>query len=297
MRLDTMLLVCMTLLFSWQSPCARLYTENYAGPRKGDASNVYAMFYGAVIAVLSLAVNGFRFDASLPTLLLGLVNGGVLIVYTTSLVHASVLGPYSFLMLCSLTGGLMVPMVCSTLFMGESLTGLQLFAVGLMLLAFVGMNLQGLSFKGQKPKKAFFLWCGALLLSNGFYGQLINIQQSYTGGAERAEMVVVTYATTAIAVFLWRLAAKSKELAGGFKMGKKSLLFACLACLIATTATNLLVYLITALESVTVLFAINNGGVLLLSGVYSLLVFHEKPTASQIAGMALALVSIVLLNL
>ena len=87
------LLILMTVLFSWQSSCARLYTENYAGPDSRDASNVYSMFYGAGITIATLAINGFSFHPSLPTFLLGMGNAIVLIVYTTSLTKGSILGP------------------------------------------------------------------------------------------------------------------------------------------------------------------------------------------------------------
>ena len=294
--LNGILIVVLTLLFSWQSFFARKYTESYAGPNAADASNIYNIVYGSVIALLTLLLAGFRYTPSLPTLLLGLVNAAMLITYNMSLVKGSVLGPYSFLMLCPLSGGILVPMIYNMLFMGERLSLMQISGIVILLAAIVIMNLSGLSFKGEKPQKSFFIFCAVLFLANGFYNQLMNIQQSVMNGAQREEMIVTTFAASAIAVLIGML-RRPADLKTGFRMGKKAALYAGIACVVATTAANLMVYLISAMDSATILFAIDNGGVMLLSAVYSILFFKEKATPSQLTGMALSVLSIVLLSI
>lgn len=290
------LLIILTFLFSWQSLLARKYTESYAGPNAADASNIYNIVYGSVIALLTLCLAGFRYMPSLPTLALGLVNAAMLIIYNQSLVKGSILGPYSFLMLCPLSGGILVPMIYNMLFMGERLSLLQIIGIFILLAAIVIMNLSGLSFKGEKPKKSFFIFCAALFLANGFYNQLMNIQQAVMDGAQREEMIVTTFAVSAIAVCVSML-RRPADLKKGFRMGKKAAIFAACACVVATTAANLMVYLLSAMDSATILFAIDNGGVMLLSAVYSIVFFKEKATPSQLTGMALSVLSIVLLSI
>jgi len=293
--LTGILIVVLTLLFSWQSFFARKYTENYAGPNEADASNIYNIVYGSVIALLTFALAGFRFAPGLPTVLLGAANACMLITYNKSLVKGSVLGPYSFLMLCLLSGGILVPMLCSMLFMGERLTGVQLSGIAVLMAAIAAMNLQGLSFKGQKPSRTYFVCCVVLFVVNGLYGQLMNIQQSVMAGAQREEMIMMTFGVTGLASLVSML-RRPEDLKSGFRMGKKSALFACGACLVATSAANLMVYLISVMDSATILFAIDNGGVMLLSAVYSIVFFKEKPTSGQLLGMALSILSIVLLS-
>ena len=292
-----LLLAVMTVLFSWQSPCARKYTESYAGPRPGDASGVYSMLYGTVIALLTLAINGLRFAPRQSTVLLGLLCGLALIGYTTALVKASARGPYSFMMLCSLAGGLLVPMVYDMLFRGERLSAVQFFGVGLLIASAAVMNLQGLSFRGGRPSRAYFLFCLLLFLSNGSYSQLMNLQQGITGGPERAEMIVVTYGFTALATLAVWLLCRPKDLPSAFRMGRRALFWALGACAICTSATNLLLYLLSVMPSATILYAIDSGGVLALSGFYALFIFHEKPTASQVVGLIMAVTSVVILNI
>lgn len=290
------LLAIMTVAFSWQSLCARLYSGSYAGPDTRDSGNVYSMVYGCVIALATFAVNGFAFSARLETVLLGLANAVVLTIYTTSIVKGSLKGPYSFLTLCQLSGAILVPMIASTLFMGERLTLLQILGVAVMLASFAVMNLKKGAAKVRPPKE-FYFWCAALFLSNGLYGQLMNRQQYITQGAERAEMIICTYSFMALIVLAQFLILKPKRFLPSFRMGRRSLLFALGACACSTCATNIMVYLLTAMGSATVLYTINNGSVLMLGGLYSVLIFREKPTRSLWIGLLLAATGIVLLSL
>ena len=79
-------------------------------------------------------------------------------------------------------------------------------------------------------------------------------------------------------------------------MGKKSALFLIITCLSATAAANLLLYILTLMES-SILYTIDSGAVLVLSIIYSLVLFKEKPTWEQVVGMVIAVASIVLINI
>lgn len=290
------LIVVVTVFFSFQSMLARKFTENYEGPNPGDASQVYNILYGTLIALFTLCIGGFRFSPSRVTLLFGLLNACILVTYNTALVSASVRGPFSFMMLSLLSGGILVPMLYNMV-LGEQLSALQISGIGVLMASIVCMNLQGLSFQGQKPTRLYFLLCAILFLANGFYGQIMNLQQTALAGQEREEMIIVTYLGTAVLATLLLLAKSKSRFATGFRTGKKALLFGVGACVVATTATNLLVYLIPQVESVTILYAIDNCGVMLLSALYSILLFREKPTPVQVVGMSLSVASIVLLSL
>ncbi len=295
--LKVLLFALMSILFTFQSSTTKLYTQSYAGPSKGDASVTYSMFYGFVTAFMTFLVNGFAFSPCLATVLLGLLNAFMLILYTTSLVNASAQGPYTFLMMCALTGSILIPLGYNLLFMGERLTVLQLGGIALLLVSFALMNLRGMPFAGAKPPRSYFFWCAALFVANGAYGQIMNIQQSLTGGAERSEMIICTYFLMALFVLIWRLIRAPQAVLPGFRMGRKAFVYALLCCAICTAATNLLVYLLTVLESATVLFALNNGAVLLLSGLLAIFLFHEKADKYQTAGLVFACAGIVVLSI
>ena len=69
-----------------------------------------------------------------------------------------------------------------------------------------------------------------------------------------------------------------------------------ITCLSATAAANLLLYVLTQMSS-SVLFTIDSGAVLVLSILYSLVLFKEKPTWEVVVGMVIAVASIVLINI
>ena len=74
------------------------------------------------------------------------------------------------------------------------------------------------------------------------------------------------------------------------------LLFLLLCCASAFVAASLALRLLTLVPS-GLLYTVDNGGVLALSFLYAVLLFHEKPQKREIAGIALAVVSIVLISL
>ena len=285
----------MVLFFSFQSLFTRLYSAHYAGADAGKATSVFSVCYGVFIAAASFLLGGMTFAPSWQTVLFGLLNAAMLILYNTSMIEAGNRGSYSFLMVSSLFGGILVPMAIGLLFLGETLSGLQVVAVLMMLISLVLMNLRTISFKGAS--KAYYLWCIALFFANGLYNGINNLQTQVMNGAQRTEMLTILYLGSALAVIVTEsMKGQGKQLLSGFKMGKTSALFLLITCLSATAAANLLLYILTQMSS-SVLYTIDSGAVLVLSILYSLILFKEKPTWEVILGMVIAVASIVLINI
>ena len=285
----------MILFFSFQSLFTRLYSANYAGPDAGKATSVFSVCYGVFIAAASFLLGGMTFAPSWQTILLGLLNAGMLILYNTSIIEAGNRGSYSFLMVASMFGGILVPMAIGLIFLGETLSGLQIVAVLMMLISLVLMNVRSISFKGAS--KSYYLWCIALFFANGLYGAILNLQAEVMDGAQRTEMLTILYLCSALAVVITEcVKGQGKQLLSGFKMGKKSVLFMVITCLSATAAANLLLYILTLMSS-SVLYTIDSGAVLVVSILYSLILFKEKPTWEVVLGMVIAVASIVLINI
>lgn len=289
------LVTLMILFFSFQSLFTRMYSASYAGPDKGIATPVFSVCYGVFIAVASFLVGGLRFAPSWQTVLLGVINAGMLVLYNTSMIEAGNRGPYSFLMVCSMFGGILLPIAVGVCFLGETLSGLQIAAVALMLVSLVLMNLPSGSFRNVS--RSYFVWCILLFLANGMYGVLLNLQAMVMDGAQRTEMLTILYLCSAVAAASIELAqGRGKALKAGFHMGRKAALFLLITCLSATAASNLLLYILTLMES-SILFTIDSGAVLMVSILYSLVLFHEKPSWQRVVGMAIAVGSIVLINI
>ncbi|MBR3503172.1 MAG: EamA family transporter [Clostridia bacterium] len=292
--MTALMVALLVFLFSLQSLFLKLFSERYDNPDSALTSTVFSITYGVFAGVATLILAGFRFAPSPATLGLGALNAVMLFTYTAAMIQASRCGSYSFQMISVLFGGILVPMIYGALFLGEALTALQLAAVALMLVSFVLMNLRGLTLRGNSNK--FLFWCLALFLSNGFYGVFMNLQQMRMNGGERNEMIILTFLGMALLYAVLQLARSPKALVSGFRMSKKPMLFLILCCCVATAAVHMMLYVLTLIDE-TVLYTIDNGGVLILSVLYSRLLFHEKLSRTQLLGIALAVASIVMLSL
>lgn len=292
--MTALMVALLVFLFSLQTLFLKLFSERYDNPDSALTSTVFSITYGMFAGVATLILAGFRFSPSPATLGLGALNAVMLFTYTASMIQASRRGSYSFQMIAVLFGGILVPMIYGALFLGEALSAVQIAAVALMLVSFVLMNLEGLTLTGNSNK--FLLWCLALFLSNGFYGVFMNLQQLRMNGAERNEMIILTFLGMALLYAVLQLIRDPKAFAVGWRMSKKPLIFLILCCCVATAAVHMMLYVLTLIDE-TVLYTIDNGGVLILSVLYSRLLFHEKLSRIQLAGIALAVVSIVMLSL
>ncbi len=292
--MTALLVAAMTLLFSFQSLFCKLFSLKNTGKDAAETSSVFSITYGAFAGLVTLALAGFRFAPSKETLLLGLFNAAMLLLYNTAMIQASRTGSYSLQMISSLFGGIALPMLHEVLFLGGKLSVLQLAAIGMMLAAFVLMNLKGLGFGGHSGQ--FLFWCGALFVSNGLFGVLMNLQQRLSQGAERNEMVILTYLGMAVVYGLLQMAKDAKKLKASFRIGREALLYLLLCCISATCAAHLMLHVLNLVDA-TVLYTIDNGGVLLLSVLYSRVLFRERLTLPQGIGVLLSIASIVMLSL
>ena len=127
------LVAALTIMFTLQSLFCKLFSKAYDSGSAALTSTVFSLSYGLFTGVVTFLVAGLKFSPSRETLWLGLINAAVLLLYNISMIQTSRLGPYSFQMLSSLFGGIVVPMIYGAAFLQETLSGMQLFAIGLML--------------------------------------------------------------------------------------------------------------------------------------------------------------------
>lgn len=277
-----------------QSLFSRLYSDRYPRATGMASALAYAIFYGAFIGLATLALEGFAFAASSATWILGVANALVLSLYNLSLLQAGISGGYAAMMVSLLSGGILVPAVSNAVFLGQALGAAQLAGIALLLLAIVLMNLRGLSVAGQSRK--FYLWCALLFLSNGLYGALLSAQAQLAAGAQRGEMIAITYFGSALACATLLFFRAPREFCPAFHMGGRAALCALGGGVSATIASNLLLFLMHAMNS-TVVNTVCNGGVLVVSTLLSAAMLHEKLTRPAVLGMVVACAGIVLMGL
>ena len=290
--LSVVLIAGIILLYSLQTLFCTLYNHRYPGKAEW-AAPVFCALEAAFIVLITWALNGFRFHASPPTLLFGCLNALTLLGYNSSLMAAGKRGSYAFFNMSLQYGAILIPMAYSAVFLREGTTPVQWVGIGLMLIAFLLMNWEG---KTEKTaKKGFYLFCALLFLCNGLYSVFLKMQ-SVACENESAEMIMLTFGLMGLTALI-QLAAQAKgNTLRAFRQNRRSLppLIACL--LSAGLAINGLVAVLPRVNSV-VFYTVENGGVLLLSCLYAVLLFHEKPAPKKVAGVVIAIVSITLLSL
>ena len=282
------MLFILALLCSFQSLFCRLYSSS----RDGEGAVQFSVFYAAFVGVCTLAVNRFAYAPSGITVLLGLINAMMLLTYNIAMVKCGSLGSYAFMMGCSLSGGILVPMVYDALYLGYVFSLFQLAAIALILLAFVLMNLDGFA---EKTNGRYLLWCGILFVANGLYGVLMNLQQTLMNFTMRNEMIITTFLGMALMTGAFQMLVARKRFLDGFRMSRRSALHLFLSALSATLAVNLMMILMKSVN-ITMLSVIDNGGVLVLSALYAFTLFKEKPKPIGMLGLLLVGVGVIMLS-
>lgn len=283
------LLLVMMVLYSFQSLFCRLYTA----ARNGGGAIQFSVLYSAFAGLCTLAVNGFAYHPSATTVVLGLINAMMLLTYNVAMVKCGNLGSYAFMMICVLSGGILVPMIYDVAYLGCSFSPMQFLAVALMLISFVVMNLDGIA---AKKNVHYLLLCATLFVVNGLYGVFMNLQQTLMHFTQRNEMIITTFLGMAVVTTAFELLFARGSFLEGFRMERRAAVCVLVSAACATAAVNLSMYLMR-LMNLTVLNVVNNGGVLVLSAVFAFTLFREKMEVRKVLGMALACASIVMLSL
>ena len=123
-------------LYTMQSLLTKLYTDNYPGD-SGVASSVLTLVSGiTVVLVTFLGFSGLSFNFNVWSLLIGVLNAVVLFSYNFFIVKASSGGPYSILMMFSLSGGIIIPIIAA-LIMGWDTSWSTPFKAGVNLVSII----------------------------------------------------------------------------------------------------------------------------------------------------------------
>lgn len=295
MILTYAMIVACIFCYTFQGLFGKMYSASYTGA-ENDATPVFSTLYGVIVGVSVFAVvMGFRFEASLATWGLGIANGLMLFLYNLGVIKASRTGPFSLQSIFRLFGGVVMPMLFSTLFWGDKLTVLQIIGIVVMLASFVVINLDGNALKGVK--KGYAGWVALLFIVNGLYGTLMAGQQRVMAGAQGNEMIVITFVSSALISLISLVFNRKKDTLKAFSMPAKAWGNAIGAGIVAALAVVQLMILINRVESLAVFYTIENGMVLVLTVVMSAILFKEKLNRNVIIGIVMSVVSLALLSL
>jgi len=295
MILTYAMIVACIFCYTFQGLFGKLYSSAYTG-EESNATPVFSCIYGVIVGVSVLVFAlGFRLDASAATWGLGIANGLMLFLYNLGVIKASRTGPFSLQSIFRLFGGVVVPMVCSTLFWGDRLTALQIAGIVIMLASFVVINLDGNALKGVQ--KGYAGWVALLFAVNGLYGAIMAWQQRVMAGAQGNEMIVVTFLSSALISLISLAFNRKADTLKAFRMPGKAWGNAVGAGVVAALAVVQLMILINRVESLAVFYTIENGMVLVLTVVFSAILFKEKINRNVGIGILMSVISLALLSL
>ncbi|MBE6701852.1 MAG: hypothetical protein E7585_00350 [Ruminococcaceae bacterium] len=296
---ECVMIAVLILIYTGQSFFCKVYTAHYPGDPDA-ASPVFSVVSGLVTALAALAFALFTlpFHWNWQIIVMGTVNGIILATYNFSMIQASRKGPYSVQMSMMLSGGILLPAFISYAY-GKGLMPWGWPFVALIILSiFLVSKKEGESmFSGNRQ---FWVFCLLLFVCNGLYGALLAHQAAYAVTVNsKNEMIICTFATSALLNLVLGLVQRKKQFIADFKQSKKSGLFLLLCSLATASAIIVLTLLINSGMNTTVLFTIDNAGVLLFSVLCSFIFLKEKLSVLNwigCAGMAAGLIGVVALG-
>jgi len=287
--LNAALITLIVLLYTLQSFWCKKYTDSYPG-KPENASPVFTVVSGLTVVAVAFAVSGFSFHASWLTVLLGVANAIVLAGYNYFIIKCSQSGPYSILMVFNLAGGITLPAIVSVVAFGDDMSVPKALSIIAVFIAVYMVSYRSEE-KGSERKRGFILSCFALAVCNGLYGVFFDVQNRLTGESEKEELVALTFGLAATVCFVTLLLGEKKGTLRAFRQTKRSTVFLIACSLVVASAINLLVYIL-GLVDVTMLYTLDNAGVLLLSVLASCIFFKEKLSRLNIVGCAIMCVAL-----
>ena len=298
--------ILLVLLYTMQSLFTKLYTDRYPG--KADmASSVLTVVSGVSVAVITFFFFEFcNFTFNGWCILIGVLNAVALYGYNYFIVKASQSGPYSILMMFSLAGGIIIPIIAS-LIMGWDESWNTPFRIALNVVCIIAI-ISAVYIVSNRPdggeKKSitpgFILSCFGLSVCNGVYGVFLTLQQQMEaagGEGNRGEMIITTFVFAALISFVIGLVKeKGTSFFSSFKQTKGSALFLVLTSIVFALAINLIVIIIPHFDT-TILYTIDNSSVLIMSVLISWMFFKEKLTRLNVVGIVIMCAALVSMNL
>ncbi len=299
--------ILLVLLYTMQSLFTKLYTDRYPG-RADIASTVLTVVSGISVAVITFFCFEFcSFTFNGWCVLIGVLNAVALYGYNYFIVKASQSGPYSILMMFSLAGGIIIPIIAS-LIMGWDEAWNTPFRIAVNVVC-IGAIISAVYLVSNRPEDTgekkgvtlgFIISCLGLSVCNGVYGIFLTLQQQIEaagGEGNRGEMIIITFVTAAIISFVIGLVKeKGRHFFRSFKQTKLSALFLALTSIVFALAINLIVIIIPHFDT-TILYTIDNSSVLIMSVLISWIFFKEKLTRMNVVGIVIMCAALVSMNL
>lgn len=300
--MNAILILVSVLAFACSSFGTRLFQTRFRNAAR--RLPLFQMAYCLVSTLCFWSAGGFALP-TLETVLYGLAFGALFYVAVRMSARGYVLGSMALTSVI-VNMSLLLPILYSIVFLDESLTVLH--AVGFL---FFTASVAFSAFSaGADSKKINLPWLLTVLLGFAANGLTAIIQKNYVLHAKSLQdsvFLAVAYLTAALAFAVTYLAQREKksdspeppeESAPAKKLdGWLPFLFTAVLAGAGSFGGNLLLGRLSALVLAAILYPCINGGLAVVTTLFSFCFFREKPTWQKVLSVLLGCVAIVVLNL
>ena len=157
--MDYILLILADVLLALNFSANKVYQNNAGTSLKAGLRFNY--MYGLFVAIVFFAINGFRFDISIFSLIMSGIHTGAVVSYNLIGFKLMKSGAMSLYTMFLMTGGMTLPYIWGVLFLDEKLTVFRILA---LVAIFAGVVLANLS--KTKIKAAQIWMCIAVFVLN-----------------------------------------------------------------------------------------------------------------------------------
>ena len=256
----------------------------------------------AVVSVVSglllLLLGGFPIPSTF-TVLLGILFGVILTLQLVTNLVALELGPLAYTTVI-ISFSTLITALSGTLFFAESLSPLKLLGIALMLVSFALAAERGKD-DAKRANLRWLLFCVAAFFLTGGIGLMQKIHQSSPHREELNAFLIIAFAVSAllsapVALFLHRRQASENGKSASCRI-TPYLLFLMVIIGICTGLNHKLNLYLSGIIDSAVFFPVVNGGGLILSTLAALVLFRERLTVRQWAGVIIGTLSVIVLCL
>ena len=273
--------------------------KKYYTDQSGSAVFTKCLYtaFSCLVAGGCLAIVGNMMRPSAFTALLAILFGAVTALQGIAMLAAMQKGPVSYTMMFA-SFSTVITALSGVLFFGEDITPLKIIGILLMLVSFVF----AVEREGEKRKGSFawLLLCITVFVSTGGIGIMQKVHQTSPHKAELDIFLVLAFGVTAIVSLI--AAAFMKNGGGGASDAPKAeknrlALLTLLTVLggVCVAANNKLNLFLSGVMETSVFFPIANGGAVALSTLAAFFLFKERLSVRRWIGLAIGVLSVVLL--
>ena len=252
------------------------------------------LLIGQIGGFATLLVTSAAFSVSLFTALAAVAFGGVCIAAFALMNKALKIGPMGIFNII-ITSSMLIPALSGPIGWGEKLTLPTVAGIAGMLLMILLVTARHQDKKAESGR--FWVYCFIAVLLSGAVGILQKVHQTSSHREEIDTFLLIAFSVTILFAAAFWLRERSKQTPAlvSFSFARAPFWLA-LCCGVCTSLPHRINLFLSGVMDSAVFFPLVNGCGLLLSVLAAVLLYKERLTARQTAGVLVGMAAILLLS-